>query len=102
GRHTSFSRDWSADVCSSDLLAPGATERLGLGSASLRQRFPRLIVCDIGGFAPGTPDYTRKAYDLLLQAEAGLSSVTGSVTSGPKRGRAWCRGGGSVGRARGA
>jgi crotonobetainyl-CoA:carnitine CoA-transferase CaiB-like acyl-CoA transferase len=66
-------------------LAPGATERLGLGSADLRRRFPRLIVCDIGGFAPGTPDYTRKAYDLLLQAEAGLSSVTGSATSGPSR-----------------
>ncbi len=66
-------------------LAPGATERLGLGSADLRRRFPRLIVCDIGGFAPGTPDHGRKAYDLLLQAEAGLSGVTGSANSGPSR-----------------
>lgn len=66
-------------------LAPGATDRLGIGSADLRARFPRLIVCDIGGYAPGTPDYRRKAYDLLVQAEAGLASVTGSETSGPSR-----------------
>jgi crotonobetainyl-CoA:carnitine CoA-transferase CaiB-like acyl-CoA transferase len=66
-------------------LAPGATDRLGIGSVSLRRRFPRLIVCDIGGYAPGTPDAKRKAYDLLIQAEAGLASVTGSATSGPSR-----------------
>ncbi len=66
-------------------LAPGATERLGLGSASLRSRFPRLIVCEISGYAPETPDYERKAYDLLVQAEAGLANVTGSATSGPSR-----------------
>jgi crotonobetainyl-CoA:carnitine CoA-transferase CaiB-like acyl-CoA transferase len=66
-------------------LAPGATERLGIGSAELRQRFPRLIVCDIGGYAPGTPDHGRKAYDLLVQAEAGLAGVTGSENSGPSR-----------------
>ena len=62
-------------------LAPGATERLGLGSSSLRARFPRLIVCEISGYAPGTPDYERKAYDLLVQAEAGLASVTAGMTS---------------------
>lgn len=66
-------------------LAPGATDRLGIGSGVLRKRFPRLIVCDIGGFAPGTPDHERKAYDLLIQAEAGLAGVTGSATSGPCR-----------------
>jgi crotonobetainyl-CoA:carnitine CoA-transferase CaiB-like acyl-CoA transferase len=66
-------------------LAPGATERLGLGSAALRSRFPRLIVCEISGYTPGTPDYDRKAYDLLIQAEAGLANVTGSATSGPSR-----------------
>lgn len=66
-------------------LAPGATDRLGIGSAALRARHERLIVCDIGGFAPGTPDHQRKAYDLLIQAEAGLASVTGSATSGPSR-----------------
>ena len=66
-------------------LAPGATGRLGLGAADLRARFPRLIVCDIGGFPPGTPDAGRKAYDLLIQAEAGLSAITGTATSGPSR-----------------
>lgn len=66
-------------------LAPGATQRLGIGSAELRARHPRLIVCDIAGFAQGTPDESRKAYDLLVQAEAGLAGVTGSSTSGPVR-----------------
>lgn len=66
-------------------LAPGATDRLGIGSADLRRRFPRLIVCDIGGYAPGTLDHERKAYDLLIQAEAGLASVTGSPASGATR-----------------
>ena len=66
-------------------LAPGATGRLGLGAAELRKRFPRLIVCEISGYAPGTPDYERKAYDLLMQAEAGLAGVTGSAASGPSR-----------------
>ena len=58
-------------------LAPGATGRLGLDAKRLRASFPRLIVCDISGYAPGTPDYERKAYDLLMQAEAGLAGVTG-------------------------
>ncbi|MBS3649481.1 CoA transferase [Pseudaminobacter sp. 19-2017] len=66
-------------------LAAGATHRLGIGSADLRRRFPRLIVCDIVGFASGTPDHDRKAYDLLIQAEAGLAAVTGSVASGATR-----------------
>ena len=66
-------------------LAPGATDRLGLDSIELRRRYPRLIVCDIGGYASGTPDHQRKAYDLLVQAEAGLAGVTGSPSSGPSR-----------------
>jgi crotonobetainyl-CoA:carnitine CoA-transferase CaiB-like acyl-CoA transferase len=66
-------------------LAAGATDRLGIGSAALRERFPRLIVCDIGGYAEGTPDHRRKAYDLLIQAETGLAGVTGSEESGPSR-----------------
>jgi len=74
----------SADVFIQN-LAPGATDRLGIGSARLRERHPRLVVCDIGGYAPGTPDHERKAYDLLVQAEAGLASVTGSAVSGPSR-----------------
>jgi crotonobetainyl-CoA:carnitine CoA-transferase CaiB-like acyl-CoA transferase len=40
-------------------LAPGATGRLGIGSADLRKRHPRLITCDVSGYAPGTPHYTR-------------------------------------------
>jgi crotonobetainyl-CoA:carnitine CoA-transferase CaiB-like acyl-CoA transferase len=74
----------SADVFVQN-LAPGAAARLGLGSAALRSRFPRLIVCEIGGYAPGTPDRSRKAYDLLIQAEAGLAGLTGSAESGPCR-----------------
>lgn len=66
-------------------LAPGATDRLGIGSTTLRTAHPRLIVCDIGGYAPGTPDHLRKAYDLLIQAEAGLAGITGSEASGPTR-----------------
>lgn len=66
-------------------LAPGATDRLGIGSTELRRRFPRLVVCDIAGFAEAAPDRDRKAYDLLIQAEAGLAAVTGSETSGPMR-----------------
>lgn len=66
-------------------LAPGATDRLGIGSKALRETHPKLIVCDIGGYAPGTPDHLRKAYDLLVQAEAGLAGVTGSEASGPSR-----------------
>lgn len=66
-------------------LAPGATSRLGLRAQTLRARHPSLIVCEIGGYAPDTPDYQRKAYDLLVQADAGLSAVTGSADSGPSR-----------------
>ena len=66
-------------------FAPGATDRLGIGSEALRLRHPRLITCDISGYAPGTPHYTKKAYDLLIQAEAGLAAVTGSPDSGPTR-----------------
>ncbi len=59
-------------------LAPGAALRLGLDPDSLRAVYPRLILCDISGFGPGGPYSNRKAYDLLIQAEAGLLSVTGT------------------------
>jgi len=74
----------SADVFVQN-LAPGAADRLGLGSAALRQRHPRLITCDISGYAPGTPHDRRKAYDLLIQAESGLAAITGTADSGPSR-----------------
>ena len=59
-------------------LAPGATDRLGLGSAALRAASPRLVTCDISGYGTGGPSDKRKAYDLLIQAEAGFLSVTGT------------------------
>ncbi|MBM3819269.1 MAG: CoA transferase [Acidimicrobiia bacterium] len=59
-------------------LAPGAAERLGLGAAALRARDPRLITCTISGFGEGGPYAGKKAYDLLLQAETGLLSITGT------------------------
>jgi len=59
-------------------LAPGATERLGLGSTALRQRFPQLITCDISGYGEDGPLTALKAYDLLVQAESGLVAVSGA------------------------
>jgi itaconate CoA-transferase len=59
-------------------LAPGAVERLGLGPAVLRAANPSLITCSISGFGAGGPAEQRKAYDLLIQAEAGFLSVTGT------------------------
>jgi len=59
-------------------LAPGAAERMGLSAQQLHARNPRLIVCDISGYARGGPYADRRAYDLLIQCETGLVSVTGS------------------------
>lgn len=59
-------------------LAPGATARAGFGSAELRTRYPRLITCDISGYGEDGPAAKMKAYDFLIQCEAGLASVTGS------------------------
>jgi crotonobetainyl-CoA:carnitine CoA-transferase CaiB-like acyl-CoA transferase len=59
-------------------LAPGAAARLGFDPASLAARYPRLIVCDVSGFGADGSWSDRKAYDLLVQAECGLVSITGS------------------------
>ncbi len=59
-------------------LAPGATERLGLSVSSLTARYPRLIVCDVSGYGSAGPYRDKKAYDLLVQCETGLVSVTGT------------------------
>jgi len=67
-------------------LAPGATDRLGLGSASLEEEFPELVICDISGFGSTGPYRDKKAYDLLIQAETGLLSVTGSDSAPAKAG----------------
>ncbi len=59
-------------------LTPGAARRLGLDADSLSQRYPRLIVCDISGYGNDGPWADRKAYDLLIQCETGLVSLTGT------------------------
>lgn len=59
-------------------LAPGATDRMGIGSAALRERHPRLITCDISGYGEEGALHALKAYDLLVQAESGLVSVSGA------------------------
>lgn len=65
-------------------LAPGAAARLGLASADLRERFPRLITCDISGYGETGAYADMKAYDLIVQCETGLASITGSP-EGPGR-----------------
>jgi itaconate CoA-transferase len=67
-------------------LAPGAVERLGLGAEPLRARHPRLIWCGISGYGPSGPYASKKAYDLLVQCEAGLLSVTGTPETPVKAG----------------
>jgi itaconate CoA-transferase len=59
-------------------LAPGATERLGFVTQDLRKKYPRLIICDLSGYGSSGPYRDKKAYDLLIQAEAGLISITGT------------------------
>ena len=67
-------------------LAPGATERLGLSSEKLKELNPRLIVCDISGYGNDGPYRDKKAYDLLIQSEAGFLSVTGTPDTPSKAG----------------
>ncbi|HEY3076500.1 MAG TPA: CaiB/BaiF CoA-transferase family protein, partial [Burkholderiales bacterium] len=67
-------------------LAPGAVERLGLGAEALRARHPRLVWCGISGYGPSGPYAGKKAYDLLVQCEAGLLSVTGTADAPSKAG----------------
>ncbi|MEV0084706.1 CaiB/BaiF CoA-transferase family protein [Saccharopolyspora sp. NPDC050642] len=67
-------------------LAPGAAERLGVGAADLRQARPELITCDISGYGAGGPYSGQKAYDLLIQCETGLVSITGTEETPSKVG----------------
>jgi itaconate CoA-transferase len=67
-------------------LAPGAASRLGLAAEALLQRHPRLIVCDISGYGDSGPYASKKAYDLLVQSEAGVLSVTGTPETPSKVG----------------
>ena len=67
-------------------LAPGAVDRLGFAPERLRGDYPRLITVSISGYGDEGPFRDLKAYDLLVQAETGLSSITGTADSdGPSR-----------------
>ena len=67
-------------------LAPGAARRLGLGAEDLRENNPSLIHCSISGYGEGGPYTQKKAYDLLVQCEAGLVSITGTPETPSKVG----------------
>ena len=67
-------------------LAPGAAARMGLTAELLHQDNPRLILCDISGYGNDGPFRDKKAYDLLIQSEAGFLSVTGTPDSPSKAG----------------
>jgi len=67
-------------------LAPGAMGRLGFGAAMLREEHPRLVVCEISGYGTSGPYRDKKAYDLLVQSEAGLVSITGTPETPSKVG----------------
>ncbi|MFM0420340.1 MULTISPECIES: CaiB/BaiF CoA transferase family protein [Paraburkholderia] len=67
-------------------LAPGAAARLGLSYEALREKYPRLIVCNISGYGSDGPYRDKKAYDLLIQSESGFLSITGGPESPAKAG----------------
>jgi len=67
-------------------LGPGAAERLGLAGSALVSHYPRLIVCEISGYGSSGPYQNKKAYDLLIQNETGLVSITGTPQAPAKAG----------------
>lgn len=67
-------------------LAPGAAQRLSLGADELKQAYPKLVVCSISGYGSSGPYRDKKAYDLLIQSEAGLLSITGTEAEPSKAG----------------
>ncbi|CAN7528772.1 CaiB/BaiF CoA-transferase family protein [Variovorax sp. LjRoot84] len=67
-------------------LAPGAAARMGLGAEVLQAKHPSLIVCDISGYGEDGPYRDKKAYDLLIQSEAGFLSITGTADAPCKSG----------------
>lgn len=71
-------------------LAPGSAARLGFDSGELRERHPRLVTCDISGYGEEGPYAKRRAYDLLVQAESGLASITGGPTEPGRVGVSVC------------
>jgi itaconate CoA-transferase len=83
GRHTLEELIASADVLIQN-LKPGSMDKLGFSLARLRKDYPALICCTITGYGDDGPYAHRKAYDLLIQAESGLASITGGP-EGPSR-----------------
>ena len=75
----------SADILVQN-LAPGAAARMGLTAEALQKENPQLILCDISGYGNDGPYRDKKAYDLLIQSEAGFLSVTGTPESPSKSG----------------
>jgi itaconate CoA-transferase len=67
-------------------LAPGAAARMGFSFDQLKDEYPRLIVCDISGYGSNGPYRDKKAYDLLIQSESGLLSITGTEDTPSKCG----------------
>ena len=67
-------------------LAPGAMARLGFASADVRRAHPRLIVCEVSGYGSDGPYRDKKAYDLLVQSETGVLSITGTEAEPAKVG----------------
>lgn len=67
-------------------LKPGALGRLGYPFEMLRRRYPKLVMCSISGYGETGPYASRKAYDLLIQAESGLASITGGPESASRVG----------------
>lgn len=76
GKATMYDLFEKADVVVQN-LKPGALDRLGFGPEALRKAHPKMIVCSISGYGDSGPMAERKAYDLLVQAESGLCSITG-------------------------
>src|SRR5204862_8253384 len=71
-------------------LKPGAAAKLGFAVERLRKDYPRLIVCSVSGYGETGPYAQRKAYDLLIQAEAGVASVTGGPEAPARVGVSVC------------
>jgi itaconate CoA-transferase len=71
-------------------LKPGATAKLGFPLDALRRAHPRLVICSISGYGEDGPYHARKAYDMLIQAESGLASLTGSPEAPARVGVSVC------------
>src|SRR6187402_1409913 len=71
-------------------LKPGAVAKLGFAIERLRRDYPRLIVCSVSGYGDTGPYAERKAYDMLIQAEAGVASVTGGPEAPARVGVSIC------------